>query len=71
MDYAYNLQIIPIICKSDHNPHEHELLALHQVRSFKRKTKKTRNSYNSTKIRTTHKYNIHETKRNTYTHIPH
>ena len=32
---------MPIICglyKSDHNPHEHEFLALHQVRSFKRKT---------------------------------
>ena len=26
--------------KSDHNPHEQQLLALHQVRSFKRKTKK-------------------------------
>ena len=38
----YNLWIIPIICglyESDHNPHEQQLLALHQVRSFKRKTK--------------------------------
>ena len=33
---------MPIICRlyqSDHNLHEHELLALHQVRSFKQKTK--------------------------------
>ena len=38
----YNLWITPIIhglYDSDHNPHEHELLALNQVRSFKRKTK--------------------------------
>ena len=42
MDYAYYLQIIPVIhglYESNHNLHEHELLALHQVRSFKRKTK--------------------------------
>ena len=39
-DYIHNLRIIPIIRKSDHNPHEHELLALHQVRSFKVKTNK-------------------------------
>ena len=41
--FAYNPQIMTIIrglYQSDHNPHEHELLALHQVRSFKRKTSK-------------------------------
>ena len=30
--------ILPIIRQSDHNPHEQQLLALHQIRSFKRKT---------------------------------
>ena len=36
-----NPWIMPIIYRfyeSDHNPHGHELLALHQVKSFKRKT---------------------------------
>ena len=30
------MTIIHGLHQSDHNPHEHELLALHQVRSFKR-----------------------------------
>ena len=40
----YNPWIMHIICRlyeSDHNPHEQQLLALHQVRSSKRKTNKT------------------------------
>ena len=41
MHYHHNPCIIIIIhalYRSDHNPHEHQLSALHQVRSFKRKT---------------------------------
>ena len=41
MAYDNNLWIMPIIHRlyeSDHNLHEQQLLAFHQVRSFKRKT---------------------------------
>ena len=49
------MTIIHGLYQSDHNPHEHELLVLHQVRSFKRKTKKEQRKFPATGLHQTEK----------------